>query len=509
MSNEFTEKYFQPCVREFVSTVLLIDDQLSYMEPVQPSLEQETLVIPQQGVVQPYVENNALVFPSSDDSKRQVYVTDLIKSFSKEGLLVTPINPKTLGAQNKEDCIKILLALAAKSDVIILDWDMNVSFDEGDGFSSEKLSKELINRLNADNKYRLIMIYTADKEQDVIGSLPVTSNIKIKIYGKSNTTGTVIKEYDELATQVNIDFLAEKKGLLGAALLTSLSALRKSTYSMLNTLNSDHDEALLYHRILLTNPEKVTDFCTELIQDELLSHISSETVKIDLQLDVFKNYINEKNIKFRFKSGETGERKEVENDEWDNLLKFGYKSFFDDDIASLIAKGKHLDFIIQDSDVNKLKAFSYYSSMISSDIKPNLKLGCIVKLGEDYYLCIQPLCDTERIPRKDEIKDNNPPKFLFLSIIKNSQMDFFIKTGDKFIGMRVVYSSTTVMPVFGNEDGIVPLCDNKYMLYDDKELEYVACLKPMFAQKIANNFAANISRVGIDQFEWLRLKGRE
>lgn len=193
----------------------------------------------------------------------------------------------------------------------------------------------------------------------------------------------------------------------------------------------------------------------------------------------------------------------------DNLLKFGYKSFFDDDIASLIAKGKHLDYIIQDSDLNKLKAFSYYSSMISSDIKPNLKLGCIVKLGDNYYLCIQPLCDTERIPRKGDIKDNNPPNFLFLSIIKNSQMDFFIKAGDNFIGMRVDYSSTTVMPVFGNEDGVVPLCDNKYMLYDDKQLEYVACLKPMFAQKIANNFAANISRVGIDQFEWLRLKGRE
>ena len=40
-------------------------------------------------------------------------------------------------------------------------------------------------------------------------------------------------------------------------------------------------------------------------------------------------------------------------------------------------------------------------------------------------------------------------------------------------------------------------------------LKYICCLKPMFAQKIANNFAANISRVGIDQFEWLRLKGRE
>ena len=511
MSNEFTEKYFQPCIKKFVSTVLLIDDQLEYSEPSPiPAAEGEKLIIPTQGMVQSYVEDEHSVFPSkSDDFKRKVYVTDLIKAFSKEGLLVTPINPQKLDAENSLGCINILLNLAEKADVIILDWDMNVSFLNGTKISSNELSQQIIKKLNSDNKYRLVMIYTADTKQSVKEKLPVSENIGVRIYGKTNTTGTDVKDYDELAKQVNIDFLEEKKGLLGAALLTSLTALRKSTYSMLNTLNSDYDEALLYHRILLTNPEKVTDFCTELIQDELLSHISSETVKLDLQLDVFKNYINEKNIKFRFKSGETEERKEVENDEWDNLLKGGYKSFFNEDIASLIAKGKHLDFIIQDSDVNKLKAFSYYSSMISSDIKPNLKLGCIVKLGDDYYLCIQPLCDTERIPRKDEIKDNNPPKFLFLSIIKNSQMDFFIKTGDKFIGMRVDYSSTTVMPVFGNEDGIVPLCDNKYMLYDDKELEYVACIKPMFAQKIANKFAANISRVGIDQFEWLRLKGRE
>lgn len=511
MSNEFTEKYFQPCVREFVSTVLLIDDQLEYgKSPTLPSGENETLIIPTQGTVMPHVEDETVEFSlSSDDGKRKVYVTDLIKTFSKEKLLVTPINPNEIVAKNRTECIEILTGLAEKADVIILDWDMNVSFSDGTKFSPNELSQKLIEKLNSDNKYRLVMIYTADTKQSVKGKLSVSDNIGVRIYGKTNTTGTDVKDYDELAKQVNIDFLEEKKGLLGSALLTSLTALRKSTYSMLNTLNSDHDEALLYHRILLTNPEKVTDFCTELIQDELLSHISSETVKIDLQLDVFKNYINEKNIKFRFKSGETGERKEVENDEWDNLLKFGYKSFFDDDIASLIAKGKHLDYIIQDSDLNKLKAFSYYSSMISSDIKPNLKLGCIVKLGDNYYLCIQPLCDTERIPRKGDIKDNNPPNFLFLSIIKNSQMDFFIKSGDNFIGMRVDYSSTTVMPVFGNEDGVVPLCDNKYMLYDDKQLEYVACLKPMFAQKIANNFAANISRVGIDQFEWLRLKGRE
>ena len=511
MSNEFTKKYFQPCVEKFVSTVLLIDDQLEYgKSPTLPSVENEALIIPTQGTVMPNVEGETLVFSStSDDGKRKVYVTDLIKTFSKEKLLVTPINPNEICAEDKDECMEILTGLAEKADVIILDWEINVKVNDDIFFTGEELSIKIIEKLNHDDKYRLVIVYTANTKASVSGKIPDSKNIGIQIYGKTGATSIDVKEYDDLAKQIHIDFLSEKQGLLGAALLKSLTELRKSTYSMLNTLNAEYDEALVYHRILLTNPEKVTDFCTELIQDELLSHISYETIKQVFQLDIFKNYINERNIKFRFKSGEKEKRKEVKNDKLDNLLKLGYRSFFDDDSASLIAKGKHLDFIIQDSDLNKLKSFSYYSSMISSDIKPNLKLGCIVKLDDNYYLCIQPLCDTERIPQKDEIKDNNPHKFLFVSVKSNSQMDFFVKSSDKFIGMRVDYSSITVMPVFGNENGVVPLNDNKYILYDRKELEYIACLKPMFAQKIANNFAANISRVGIDQFEWLRLKGRE
>ena len=74
MSNKITKKVL--CVKDFVSTVLLIDDQLIYSEPEPtPLVDGKTLVIPQQGVVQPYVENDALKFPSPDDSKRKVYVS--------------------------------------------------------------------------------------------------------------------------------------------------------------------------------------------------------------------------------------------------------------------------------------------------------------------------------------------------------------------------------------------------------------------------------------------------
>lgn len=517
MSSEFTEKYFKPCVKDFVSTVLLIDDQLTYSEPVQsPVVEGGALVIPQQGVVQPYVENETLVFPSPDDSKRQVYVTDLIKSFSKEGLLVTPINPKTLDAQNKEDCINILLTLAAKSDVIILDWDMNVSFTKGDCFSSEELSKELINKLNADNKYRLIMIYTADKEQDVKDSLPETSNIEIKIYGKSKTTGTVIKEYDELAAQVNIDFLAEKRGLLGSALLTSLSALRKSTYSMLNTLNTDYDEALMYHRILLSEPDKITDFCQDIINDEIFAHIESASIESFFTKEAFLKFITDYDIKIIAKKTSNSQESEISNEELDKLLDNGYTAFFDKQTQALLSRGENLDLLIHPDKEEIMKSFSYYTTMLSGDIKTNLKLGCIVKKDNDYFLCIQPPCDSERIEKLDVSgKCKKPQNFLFLKLIKRDvNVSFFVKENSLYQGLGLKYKSVETFLFAGDSNGFVSQnTDGNFVTYSPDgnsiALKYICCLKPMFAQKIANNFAANISRVGIDQFEWLRLKGRE
>lgn len=516
MSNEFTEKYFQPCVQKFVSTVLLIDDQLSYNEPVQPHIEKETLVIPKQGSVHPYVENETLEIPSPDDSKRQVYVTDLIKSFSKEGLLVTPINPKTLDAQNKEDCIKILLALAAKSDVIILDWDMKVSFYEGGCFTSEELSKELLTRLNADNKYRLVMIYTADKEKDVKDNLPDTSNIEIKIYGKSKTTGTIIKEYDELATQVNIDFLAKKKGLLGSALLTSLSALRESTYSMLNTLNTDFDEALMYHRMLLSDPDKITDFCKDVINDEIFAHIESTSIESFFTKEAFLNFITDYGIKIIAKKTSDSQACEISKEDLTKLLENGYTDFFDTQIQALISRGENLEFLVPPDKEELMKSFSYYSTMLSGAIKLNLRLGCIVKNDKDYFLCIQPPCDSERIDKlKKSGKCKNPQNFLFLKLEKkDNNISFFVKESTSYQGLRLRYKAIETFLFAGDSNGFVSQNnDGDFITYSPDgnpiTLKYICCLKPMFAQKIANNFAANISRVGIDQFEWLRLKGRE
>lgn len=517
MSDVFTTKYFFPCVKNFVSTVLLIDDQLSYSEPEPPSLGNMTVQIPVQGEsLLTQTDNNGL--PASKlpegDVKRTVYVTELIKYFSKEELLVTPINPKKIDSRTKTDCVETLLKLAEKADAIILDWDMSVKFEDGSNFTDNELPIQLINKLSADNKYRLVIIYTADTEETVKQTLSVSDNIEVQVYGKSNTTGNNIKTYEELAVQVNNDFLSKKRGLLGAALLTSLTSLRKSTYLMLNSLKSDYDEALLYHRALLDKPDKITDFCKDIINDEIISHIDDVSTMSFFSREAFKDFINEtgKTIIVKEKPGD-GEQNLPEN-YVDALLDKGYKSFFPDESQALIANGDMLNLLIHDSKDEIMKSFSYYSTTLFPDAKPKLKLGCVVEYNENFFLCIQPPCDSERIKSLSATgKCPQPQNFLFLKLEKKEKkVSFYVKKNSVFQGVRLRYKCVETFPFAGDKNGFVSMNEyNDFVTYSPSSenqisLHYLCCLKPMFAQKIANEFAANISRVGIDQFEWLRLK---
>lgn len=516
MSSEFTENYFTPCVKNFVSTVLLIDDLLEYNESANMSELVGTLISPVQGNVGINQNGESQEEFSNaeeirDVEKRTIQIAELIKYFSKENLLVTPINPEKLNTQNKDECVGILLNLAGKADVIVLDWDINVSFSDGTSISTNELSRQLIERLNSDEKYRLVIIYTADNPDNI--SISPSENIEIKKYCKSSVYGDYYKTYEQLAVQITTDYLSSKKGLLSSTLLSTLTQLRQSTYLMLNSLNKDYDIALLYHRILLENPEKICDFCNDIIADEILSHISPDIIETNLHKNVVKDYIHESNIQFEFKKNNSSPRANLTDEQLDSIIECGYKSYFTEKISKGISYGQNIDFIVKDNDLEKLKAFSYYTTMQSAQTRSYLKLGCIVKRDGTFFLCLQPPCDSERIAPSNETGTcDNPQNFLFLKLSENEKkVSFYVKEENHFKGLQLTFKAVETFLFAGDRDGFVSTDSNgDYVTYCPNDsatkLHYICCLKPMFAQKIANEFAANISRVGIDQFEWLRLK---
>lgn len=498
MSKDFSEKYFQPLVKKFVSSVLLVDDQLSY---IKKETKVTTLANPLQGQVSGSIAESPSDIENVSD---EIFVPNIIKNFSKENYLLTAINPKDYSECNKEEFNNLFLKLAEKADVIILDWEMNLNFVGGISLSGESFTKEALNYLNKDNRYRLVYIYTKEPDTALVESnIPNPSNIEVKIYRKTTSP-------EDLAKKVKLDFLSKTNGIMTAELLQSLYMIRKSTFDMFNSLNKDYDEALMYHKILLTDSNKIADFKRDIVSDEIFSYLNQHGQQDFFLPEVLKSYLEENNKSIQVILSKNAECTDLKNTELHNILNMGYTSVFSSQVQEKISKGINIENYLPQTRNNSMKEFSIYTTMINKNHEPNLKLGCIVKNGETYMLCIQPPCDSERIPKPNPEGDCDTSSFIFLHLKQNeSCFDFYIKHDEIYYGLKVIYKKIEVLNFYGDDKGLVSLNNGNYYTADGKSLTFICCLKPMFAQKIANNFAANISRVGIDQFEWLRLKSRE
>lgn len=513
MSNKFSEDCFQPTVNKYLSTVLCIDDQFNY-ENVSPSTLNS--VIPGAQVVD---EDKTEI--TDEDNSRTIRVNELIKCFCEKQLLVTPLNPKDFTSRDISSLITNITILAQKADVIILDREL-ADFPD---LSNDELSNKIIQALSKDDRYHYIIIYTADIKEDVENDIRQKgffdfTNIDICVKTK---TGKDSINYEELSNFICNNYLSKKAGLLSGALIEALYKIRSSSSKMLNKVIKDYDKALIYHKCLLDNPEKSIDFVIDLIQDEIVSYICQlKPESFYCNSNSIQKYIETEKLYFSIMDEATQKKRNLKDNEIKYLLTNGFKYFYhNSENISAISKGSKLDWILP-GDKKFLKQFSEYSSFISQDVLPTLHLGCIVKANDIMLICLQPPCDSERLPTLNEIEkgEKEPVNFLFIELqLKKSGIDLYINGK----GYAFIYKKIKIFSFSGNENGVVENINRKYyhittskeekngiksIKIEKEELDYIACLKPMIAQKIANNFSANFSRVGIDQFEWLRLKGK-
>ena len=150
-------------------------------------------------------------------------------------------------------------------------------------------------------------------------------------------------------------------------------------------------------------------------------------------------------------------------------------------------------------------------------LAPILTLGTIIKYKKDdkvfYYICIQQRCDSVRIPNNND-GEKKDRRFLFLPL-----------------SVEPKESKTQSSPIVIDKDTIMCVCDQSYGIktirfksdeslmvvakkQDDKwafesihgdTYEWIIDLKDLHAQRIVNNYCAQLSRVGLNESEWLRL----
>jgi len=347
-----------------------------------------------------------------------------------------------------------------------------------------------------------------------------------------------LRSYTQLLDEIPTEYAKVSSGLLSNTCLEALTLLRDNTYKLLANFSPSLDPAFASHRAMLRTPNDAGDLLRETICGELNSilanadisqRVSSATMHewvlsrdfVDTEITV-KNgtqttaattiTIDAEKRSFWQKNGylalltreldEAGgpllKKKEIDKCERDQLKKHACESFAPQGDTTA---GINEEFSI---------LTHHKRNYLSSEKPPSLTLGSVVKDGERFLLCIQQRCDSVRIADEDR------RKFLFLPLKPNEQnFDVLFKNGSQGYtrlstcdkechSLEIVKFS----PVEGS--GIVQAQKEKGVYYfvggasGDEKFQWILDLKEAHAQRIVNNFAANLARVGLDESEWLR-----
>ncbi|MDP2415854.1 hypothetical protein [Daejeonella sp.] len=379
---------------------------------------------------------------------------------------------------------------------------------------------------------KILVVAKADNELDESG------NLKTKFKHVQNLNDRV-KSYDELPDYILDEFTKMTSGLVSNVALKSITSLRNNTYKILSIYNKEIDPAFLSHRALLPTLDDAGDllkqslvdsFSSILDYDNVIAHCSYTPIKLWLQ----SNEFSEKEIKVKkqairirksnLKIWQNEGFKLAINKAWVKQLpniEVNEKNIADEfknqkDVTLYFTPD---NFIPKDTNEKFSILTHHKSNYATASYKPKLSLGTIirgVKSGQ-FWFCLQQKCDSVRLGSESR-------RFLFLPLnLNENKFNFLIKSGDNYIKLKVNYDTHSIRTIrfLATEEQMVvarrfgkglkyyfiPEYYKKHKKYDkdnDQLFEWVMDLKDAHAQRVANLYASQLSRVGLDESEWLR-----
>ncbi len=466
-------------------------------------------------------------------------------SFLKKGKICAIYAPQS-DADIRESVASLL-----KADVVVLDWDLDLEdtsdFDPMADDESEKrgrYTKPLIKKLVDDagkEKVKLIIIYTGETDIERItkeihqyiqnsdyvinnNNLSVqNTNLKIIVRAKE---GTKVVEhhkekiigYNELPGLITNEFTELTIGILPNYALSAITAIRDNTSNILGVFSKDIDPAFLGHYVSIPDCNDAIPMLSEIFGSAITDLINSENFNLKTWIDPWltQNYKQPLSTKIGKKNVEVKEsdiRNIVNSSEFkfkDKLKTAGLNiSGSDDELKKDATKL----FIIQSDTPNyKLAKLIQYSNLFSPSKAPRLTTGTIVKykksINWNYLLCIQQRCDSVRVPKEGRT-------FLFLPLTQDKTATAIVIGENDHMFVKNESHSIELHEFAPNKDN-EPIIAKQYKqigyAFKDKIGKYyvwVAELKEMFAQHIVAAYTSQLSRVGIDNSEWIRLIGKK
>ena len=375
-----------------------------------------------------------------------------------------------------------------------------------------------------------------------------------------------IVPFDQLPDNVISEYAELVKGVIPGATLHGIAAMREKTHELLAILNSNLDGAYCLHRALLPEPSDSVDFAMNLITSEIETVIQTDAqarqiVDEEGLKSWFDDYIGDRDKLHYGKSSLSTKtiEKSIMNGQLCNkdgidAIKREYSSNWiqaktdngqplKDDDRNPITLDEAKKYIKQ-NDWKRIKGCTppnetkfaevlYDSSgkaiygcnelshlqCTARDIggrlytdnsqSPTLQLGTILRKRKwgswEWFLCLTPLCDCVRLEEESN--------FLFLQLYSGnkSRADIIIKTQAGTFEPLIVKKEkmrTLTMP-FKPTNGSDRINANRWrkewrVKSNGTSYQWVGELRYTKALAIVHYVAANTSRVGVDEFEWLR-----
>lgn len=510
-------------------------------------------------------ENN-VVIEQGQDNQHAFDSSAISKVFAKEKKVCAVYKPLIESdiedfkeISKKADVVILDWLISLQNDVEENDLAVDADEDDPRGQYTKQIIKELIESSGNDS-LKLIIIYTGEDileeiTQNIFKDIfhwnqnfqlkemdceVYSKNIRILVRGKSGGNNEIrfkqrphllskILAYGDLPSFVLTEFATMTSGLLSNVALLSLSTIRNNSHKMLNLFSKDLDAAYMAHKAVLPNQNDSEDLLLKLFGDTVtdLLHYSSipqrlrnELIDIWIDSNIIDEQFSISNKKFQrtrdflkqlvHSNNEDLEKRFDEVFNGTDLSKAEKKQYRESKSTELFLNLAHQDKKeIVNSEFAKLT--HHKSLFLPQNTVPKLTLGTIIRSlanGNNYYVCIQQRCDSVRL------KKNEERKFLFLPLSKVVDGKFHIITpeGDKLKLDKKSYLIKTIKFKCNCDEGEVKGALSEDRKYNFKEIyeggetfEWVLDLKDLHSQRIVTNYVTELSRIGLDESEWLRM----
>ena len=474
----------------------------------------------------------------------------MIDSFARIGVLCAVMRPQ---AQELATLERTLSPITICSDVVVLDWVLH-EFKQGQ--KTMEIIKDLLKSSGPDRgRPRLIIVYTGENDLDQIatairaalkldeqGSFDDPCTIergaaRICIYAKEQSRLPATKrarkvEISRLPEVIVAEFANMTRGLVSNVALRSLAALRANTYQLLKRFHSELDPPYVTHSTLLA-PEEASDHLIPLIVSEIQAVLEDARIS-DLanhkRVVQWLNHQLARGLTFplpqhttekEFKQGlayllEYGTSEGALEELFRDHPKFGNGLLKNKKKASEVVRDQLTKLVTLERDRDKVKdhELAVLMSVRSryAAPAPRLALGSIVvetrRKRLQYLLCVQPRCDSVRL------ESERPFPFLPMKQVADDQKcDFIIEEKGKTIRLRLndkPFEARMIRfaPARPNDKQVLArgVKSGRFFKASGTTSKYrwVADLKPEHAQRVANEYAYELSRVGLTESEWLR-----